>query len=148
MKRSLIAFALMLTATLSAEEVIKRGTAISADAPVVALEKVLQTPAAFTKDTVLVEGVIESSCTNKGCWMQLTSAEGKPGVRVTFKDYGFFIPLQAKGMKARAEGVATVKTLSKADADHLEGEGAKLNRNADGTAYEVSFVANGVELRR
>lgn len=79
--------------------------------------------------------------------MELAPAAGKPGVRVTFKDYAFFVPLDSKGMKARAEGVATVKTLSKKDADHLEGEGAKLTRNADGTANEVSFVANGVELR-
>ena len=59
-----------------------------------------------------------------------------------------FIPLQAQGMKARAEGVTSVKVLSKADADHLEGEGAKLTRNADGTANEISFVASGVELRK
>ena len=80
--------------------------------------------------------------------MVLAPAMDKDGVRVTFKDYGFFIPLDSKGMKARAEGVTTIKTLSKKEADHLEGEGAKLNRNADGTANEVSFVASGVELRK
>jgi hypothetical protein len=67
---------------------------------------------------------------------------------VTFKDYGFFIPLDSKGMRARAEGVTVTKQLSKKEADHLEGEGAKLARNADGTASEVSFIANGVELRK
>jgi hypothetical protein len=80
--------------------------------------------------------------------MQLAPAEGGDGVRVTFKDYGFFIPLDAKGMKARAEGVAVVKTLSKAEADHLEGEGAKIKRNEDGSAVEISFIANGVELHK
>jgi hypothetical protein len=149
MKRSFLVLALtLLGTTVLADDVIKRGAALSSDAKPVALAKVLESPQSYTKDAVLVEGVIESSCTNKGCWMQLVPAEGGQGVRVTFKDYGFFIPLQAKGMKARAEGVATVKTLSKADADHLEGEGAKLKRNADGTANEVSFVANGVELTK
>ena len=148
MKRSLIVLALALTTSAFAGDVIKRGTAISPDAKPVAFAKVLDTPRAFAKEAVLVEGVIDSSCTNKGCWMQLVPAEGEAGIRVTFKDYGFFIPLQAKGMKARAEGVVVVKTLSKADADHLEGEGAKLTRNADGTANEVSFVANGVELTK
>ena len=85
------------------------------------------------------------ACECKGCRMQL-SAEGLLGMRVTFKVYAFFVPLDSKGMQVRAEGVTVVKTLSKAEADHLEGEGAKLARNADGTAKEVSFVANGVEL--
>jgi len=67
---------------------------------------------------------------------------------VTFKDYGFFVPTDSKGMQARAEGVVKVKTLSKEEVDHLEGEGAKLNRGADGTAKEVTFVASGVELRK
>ncbi|HET8797803.1 MAG TPA: DUF4920 domain-containing protein [Thermoanaerobaculia bacterium] len=149
MKRLIVAAAL-LTATFAfaSDEVVTRGTAIPENAKSVPLAKVLAEPEAYSKEAVVVEGVIAASCTNKGCWMQLATAEGGDGVRVTFKDYGFFIPLDAKGMKARAEGMAVVKTLSKAEADHLEDEGAKLARNADGSAREISFVANGVELRK
>ena len=148
MKRSLIVLALAVTSSLSAGDVIKRGAPIAADATPVALTKVLEAPQSYAKESVVVDGVIETSCDRKGCWMQLTPAAGGNGVRVTFKDYAFFIPLQAKGMKARAEGVTTVKTLSKAEADHLEYEGAKLARKDDGSAVEVSFVASGVELRK
>jgi hypothetical protein len=139
---------LLLAMTAFAGEVVTRGAAVPKDAQAVPLAKVLESPDAYTKEAVVVEGVIETACTRKGCWMQLAPAAGEPSVRVTFKDYGFFIPLDAKGMKARAEGVAVVKTLSKADADHLAEEGAKLTRREDGTAVEVSFVANGVELTR
>jgi hypothetical protein len=142
--------ALLLATTAFATETINRGAAVPKDAKAISLTTVLENPDAYTKEPVVVEGVIATSCTRQGCWMQLapTAAEGAPSVRVTFKDYGFFIPLQAKGMKARAEGVAVVKTLSKADADHLEEEGAKLKRKEDGTALEVSFIANGVELAK
>jgi hypothetical protein len=141
---------LLLTTTAFASEAITRGAPISKDAKAIPLATVLENPASYTKDTVVVEGVIAASCTRQGCWMQLAPSEEKAAqsVRVTFKDYGFFIPLQAKGMKARAEGVAVVKTLTKEDADHLEEEGAKLTRQKDGTALEVSFVANGVELTK
>ena len=138
---------ILISLTASADQVIKRGAAIPSGTKAVPIAEVIAKPAEFAKDPVVVEGVIAKACTNKGCWMELAPAAGKPGVRVTFKDYAFFIPLDSKGMKAKAEGVATVKTLSKKDADHLEGEGAKLTRNADGTANEVSFLANGVELR-
>ena len=148
MKKLLPVF-LLLATTAFADEVITRGAAVSKEAKAIPLATVLENPDAYTKDAVVVEGVIAASCTRKGCWMQLApDAEGTSSVRVTFKDYGFFIPLEAKGMKARAEGVAVVKTLSKADADHLEEEGAKLVRREDGTALEVSFIANGVELTK
>jgi hypothetical protein len=146
--KKLIAVLLLATSAF-AGEVITRGAAVPKDAKAVPLATVLESPESYTKEAVVVEGVIAASCTRQGCWMQLApSADGEAqSVRVTFKDYGFFIPLQAKGMKARAEGVAVVKTLSKQEADHLAEEGAKLKREKDGTAKEVSFIANGVELK-
>lgn len=149
MKRATAITLLVLAATVAfAGETITRGAALSSSAKVVPLAKVLAEPNAHTKEAVIVEGTISTACERKGCWMQLTPEAGKPGVRVTFKDYAFFVPLDSKGMKARAEGVTVVKKLSKKDADHLEEEGAKLTRNSDGTANEVSFVATGVELTR
>jgi hypothetical protein len=140
--RNLSLALLLVASTAFAGEAVTRGAAISPDAKAIPLAKLLEQPEAYTEKPVVVEGEIAAACSRKGCWMQLGD------VRVTFKDYGFFIPLDAKGMKVRAEGVAVVKTLSKAEADHLEEEGAKLTRREDGTAVEVSFVANGVELTK
>jgi len=132
--------------TAEAQQVVLRGAPIGKSARV-DLATVVQNPQAYTRKPVVVEGMVDRACTNKGCWMQLAPAAGAPGVRVTFKDYAFFVPLNSAGMKARAEGVMVVKRHSKKDADHLEAEGAALTRNPDGTATEVSFVARGVELR-
>ncbi|HET7437495.1 MAG TPA: DUF4920 domain-containing protein [Thermoanaerobaculia bacterium] len=137
---------LLVAATAFAGDVVKRGDAISKDAKTAALEDVMSAPESYLKTPVVVEGVISASCERQGCWMQLVPENAKDGVRVTFKDYGFFVPLDAKGMHARAEGVASIRTLPKDEVDHLESEGAKISRNADGSAREVSFVANGVEL--
>ncbi|HEX7153107.1 MAG TPA: DUF4920 domain-containing protein [Thermoanaerobaculia bacterium] len=139
---------MLVAAAAVAGEVVKRGTPIAGDAKSVPLTQVLEKPEEYAKTAVVVDGVVLNACTRKGCWMELAPEAGKQGVRITFKDYGFFVPLDSKGAKARVEGVTVVKTLSKADADHLESEGAKLVRNPDGTAREVSFVANGVELTR
>jgi hypothetical protein len=86
----------------------------------------------------------------EGCWAELAPKKDAKSVRVNMKDHAFFIPLQSAGAIARAEGVFSVKTLSKAEVDHLINEdGAKFdNRNADGTVTEISFVANGIELRK
>ncbi len=148
MKLTLIVTLLLATSALAHDDAIKRGAAVPHDAQAVAISQVIAKPADYEKTPVVVEGVIAKACENKGCWMELAPEAGKPGMRVTFKDYAFFVPLDSKGMNARAEGVTVVKILSKKNADHLEEEGAKLARNPDGTATEVSFVANGVELTR
>ena len=149
MKRTALITTLLLATVAFAGETISRGAAIAKDAKAVPLATVLSSPAEYTKTPVVVEGVVTNACERKGCWMQLkTSADADQTVRITFKDYAFFVPLDSKGMNARAEGVISVKKLSKGDADHLEEEGAKLKRNSDGTANEVSFVASGVELSR
>ena len=100
----------------------------------------------YTTKPVIVEGIITRECTDKGCWMQVAPSADANGMRVTFKDYAFFIPQSMVGRRARMTGMTKVTTHSKAAADHLIGEGAPLQRNADGTATEVQFVASGVEL--
>lgn len=116
----------------------------------VALADVLKKPADFAGKTVVVEGVIVRSCKAEGCWMELAPAKDTKSVRVKFKDHAFFIPLDAAGLNAKAKGVFSVKTLSKAEVDHLvNDDGAKFDSiNADGTVTEIAFEATGVELTK
>ncbi|MEO8042011.1 MAG: DUF4920 domain-containing protein [Acidobacteriota bacterium] len=135
---------------LKSGERIVRGIALARETKKVAIEKVLEAPDKFAGQTVAVEGVIVRSCKMEGCWMEMASKEGGKSVRVTFGDHAFFIPLNAAGMKVKAQGTFKTKTLSKEKVEHLINEdGAKFdNRNADGTVTEVSFVATGVELTK
>jgi len=94
---------------------------------------------------VLVEGVVRRACSQMGCWMELAPPEGGPGVRVTFKDYGFFVPTDSAGARARVQGTIKVAQLSEAQAEHLRAEGGSMTAGAQ---REVRLVATGVELRR
>ena len=127
--------------------VVFRGAPVASGAaiPVTALVAAARN---YTARPVVVEGVITHECTEKGCWMQVAPSANASGMRVTFKDYAFFIPQSMIGRRARMQGVTKVTTHSKASADHLISEGANLTRNADGTATEVAFEASGVELHR
>jgi Domain of unknown function (DUF4920) len=128
---------------------ILRGAAIGKSKKV-SLAKVLENPADYSGKMVRVSGVIVRSCKMEGCWMELAPKADAKSVRVKFKDHGFFIPLQSAGFKAKAEGVFSVKTLSKKEVDHLvNDDGAKFdNINADGTVTEIAFEASGVELTK
>lgn len=129
----------------------KFGAPLTAGNPGVALSKVLETPDEFASRTVTVEAQVRRNCTRRGCWMELADGldPNLPGCRVTFKDYGFFVPLDSAGSKARVEGAVEVRTVSAPEVQHLEGEGARFaGKQPDGSAREVRMVANGVELWR
>jgi len=126
---------------------LTRGEALKG-APAVKLAELLAKPQGHDGKTVRVEGQVRKACQKKGCWMELAEGAKGAGVRVTFKDYGFFVPLDSAGSSARVEGVVKVSELSEDMAKHYEAEGAIVPRGADGKPREVQLVATGVELRR
>ncbi len=137
------------TAAIPSDSYLKRGAAIG-NAKKISLAKALKSPEKYAGKLVRVEGVIVRSCKTEGCWAELAPDKNGKSVRVKMKDHAFFIPLQSAGSHARAEGVFSVKTLTKKEVDHLiEDDGAKFeNRNADGTVSEISFEASGIELTK
>jgi hypothetical protein len=126
------------------------GAPISAG-PVLSLADVLATPERFRDQLITVQGHVRAACTRRGCWMEV--AEGAdpklPGCRVTFKDYGFFVPTDSAGSQAKVQGTLGVATLPPERVAHLESEGGQFpHKNADGSVNELKLVANGVELWR
>lgn len=137
------------TQATSNEAVLVRGEKLQG-LPKVELATLLKSPADFDGKTVALSGTVRKACEKKGCWMELaTTKDAKgPGVRVTFKDYGFFVPLDSAGRTAQVEGTVKVAELSEATAKHYEGEGAQVPRGKDGKPREVQLVALGVELKK
>ena len=96
---------------------------------------------------VKVKGEITATCAMKGCWMNLVLPSGEE-MRVTFKDYGFFVPKEGmEGNVAVIEGVATrtltdVATLQHYAQDAGKSEAEILAITED--KEELAFEATGV----
>ncbi len=119
--------------------------------PELPLADALSNPERFRDQTVTVEGQVRAACTRRGCWMELAQGSDPklPGCRVTFKDYGFFVPTDSAGAHAKVQGTLGVNQLPPERVAHLESEGGQFPRkNADGSVDELRLVATGVELRR
>jgi hypothetical protein len=145
MKRITAALLLLLPLSLLASA--GRFGASLGDSPKVALADLVKDPAAWSGKTVKTEGTVSTVCQEKGCWMTLKS--GDQSVRVTFKDYGFFVPKDSSGATAVMEGVFNVKTIPEARAKHYAGETPGGKPDAiKGDQKELSLVASGVELTR
>ncbi|HEY4160262.1 MAG TPA: DUF4920 domain-containing protein [Polyangiaceae bacterium] len=115
------------------------------------LADLLRSPKTYRDQSVTVAGRVKSACTRRGCWMQISaeSDPAAPSCRVTFKDYGFFVPTDSAGSQAKVQGSLTIDTVPSERVAHLESEGAKFgDKNPDGSANELHLVATGVELWR
>lgn len=127
------------------------GAPLAGGVPVLSLADVLAAPERFRDQTVTVEGQVRSACTRRGCWMEVApSVDPKQaGCRVTFKDYGFFVPTDSAGAHAKVQGTLGVNRLPPERVLHLESEGGQFpHKNSDGSADELRLVATGVELWR
>ena len=92
--------------------------------------------------TLAVKGRVAEVCKMKGCWMVLT--DDKDSVRITFKDYAFFVPRDLAGQTVVAEGVLSRKTLTEEEAEHLAGESSAPNPPARVPREEWALVASSV----
>ena len=94
-----------------------------------------------------VECEIITSCTKKGCWMDVKLPEG--GVmKVRFRDYGFFVPTKGlEGRQAVLQGYATKETTDVATLRHYAEDAGKSKEEIEKiTTPEESlfFLADGV----
>lgn len=97
-----------------------------------------------------VEGTVESVCKVKGCWMKVKTSDGQT-MRVTFKDYGFFVPKDIVGKTVVVEGTAETTTTPVAELRHYaEDAGKSKEEIAKITAPEkaLTFVADGVIVKK
>ncbi|AXG72171.1 hypothetical protein KORDIASMS9_04439 [Kordia sp. SMS9] len=91
---------------------------------------------------------INSVCSKKGCWMRL-SLEDEKEVMVKFKDYGFFMPLDATG-DVIVNGKAFVQETSVDELKHYAedaGKSAEEIAKITEPKKTLSFVADGVLLK-
>lgn len=92
---------------------------------------------------------INSVCASKGCWMRLDAGDEEE-VMVKFKDYGFFMPLDAKG-EVVVEGKAFIQETSVDELKHYaEDAGKSKEEIAKITEPKktLSFIADGVLLKK
>lgn len=90
---------------------------------------------------VQIWGPVHQVCAKKGCWMTIADGSGT-SVRITFKDYSFFMPTSlAEGTVVVAKGILESRELSEAQIEHMKKEGAKGTKNT-----ELRLVAEGVRV--
>lgn len=117
------------------------------DAKVVALEKAMSDVEKYASKPIKLEGEIKDVCQAKGCWLVIT--DGERAMRVSFKDYGFFVPKDATGKKVILEGMIEKKTITEMHAQHIAQESKEKTdpSTIKGPQQIITMVVTGVEIR-
>jgi len=103
-------------------------------------------------DTIAVKfkSKITAVCKKKGCWMKMDLADKKESF-VRFKDYGFFVPVDADNSEAIISGRAYIEEISIAEQKHYAKDGGKSQEEIDKiTTPKVTyaFEADGVLIQQ
>lgn len=96
---------------------------------------------------VKVQAEITATCAMKGCWMNLVLPTGEE-MRVTFKDYEFFVPKEGmEGNMAIIEGAVTKTVTDVATLQHYAQDAGKSEQEILAITEEkeeLAFEATGV----
>lgn len=97
---------------------------------------------------IKVTGKVKEVCQKKGCWMTLVPDQpNQPEMRVTFKDYAFFMPKDLSGKHVVIDGFAFVDVTPVADLRHYAEDAGKSKAEIEAITEpkrEVAFEAAGV----
>ena len=100
------------------------------------------------KKDLKIKGVVKDVCKEKGCWMTMTLTNGDE-IRVTFKDYKFFMPKDIVGKEVVLDGFAYTDTTSVEKLRHFAKDGGKSEIEIAAILSpktQLAFEAKGVVI--
>lgn len=113
----------------------------------VPLSTVIGKPDDYAGKAVRVSATISKVCKKRGCWFVLQGAPtDTQTVRVTMKDYGFFVPTDSDGKMAVVEGTFKSAPLSEAARKHLAEDGGEDPSKITGETVELTLVATAIDI--
>jgi hypothetical protein len=156
---STILFAIALVSCKKVENQPVKEIAYQSFGDSISADGAITKEALFSKYKELKEGdtlkvkfasTIKEVCQKKGCWMQLELPEENSAF-VKFKDYGFFMPLNAAKSEVIVNGKAFVSVESVDELRHYAKDAGKSQASIDSiinpeTTY--SFLADGVLIQK
>lgn len=122
------------------------GAPITIDpAAAVTVSAAIQDTAKFGQ-TILVRGTITDVCMKKGCWLVVTDDAGT--MRVTFKEYGFFVPKDSHDRTVYLQGIVKREVIDEDIAKHYAEESSDGPKPEEITGPQtvVTMVADGVMI--
>lgn len=134
MKYTIVLF-LVLVLSLSAADKKKFGKELTLKEKI-KISAIIADPDTYNGKRVQVEGAIVGVCEKRGCWIKISSDKEFESIRFKVEDGVIVFPMEIKGQNVIAEGVVSVKKVSKED---LIKQGEK-HAKEEGTTFDPSTI--------
>lgn len=108
-------------------------------ADVMRLAAVIEDADRYANTDVQITTRVKQVCQKKGCFF--VAQDGPHVARVSFKDYGFFVPTDISGRTVTLHGVLKRKELSEAQAEHFNEDAGKPGAFRSGPEYEIVAIS-------
>lgn len=116
----------------------------------ISYDDLLQKMSSTDSTNAKVTGKVSEVCQAKGCWMTIISDDpSKPEMRVTFKDYAFFMPKDLSGKRVVIDGKAVMESTSVDILRHYAEDAGKSKEEIMAITEpkrELAFEASGVMI--
>ena len=96
------------------------------------------------KSEMIITAKVNKVCKKNGCFF--IAVDDDNSARVTFKDYGFFIPTNSTGKQVVFKGILTEKKINKEQAIHYAKDLDEDTSNIEATKKEYSIVATSIMI--
>lgn len=117
------------------------GAPLDTNARPTSLAALLDNPGDYVDSAVRVDARISQVCQKKGCFMIATA--GDKAVRISFRDYAFFVPTDTGGKTVTLTGTVIERVISEEQAAHFRQDAGSDTIQA-GKVYEI--VADAVSI--
>lgn len=126
------------------------GSVLPVDATVMQLADVMRQPLQHVDQTIVVRTRVDQVCQKKGCFFIAQDDEAL--VRVSFKDYAFFVPTDVAGKTVTLSGELVQREMTEKEAAHYASDLAAGSDHQSGSAMEAGLtfeiVATSVQVPR
>jgi hypothetical protein len=121
------------------------GAPLDESVPAVSLGEIASDGGTYVGQSVRVVARVAEVCQKKGCFF--IAQEGDSVVRISFKDYGFFVPTDISGKRVALVGEVVAREVTAEEAAHYaEDLAAASTAVKPGKVYEI--VATSVRVPR
>lgn len=119
------------------------GSPLPESGDVLGIAELVENSGTYEGKDVLVETRIAKVCQKKGCFF--VAQHEADTVRVTFEDYGFFIPTDSGGKTVMLAGTFSRKPLSREQAEHYAADAGEAMPESP-PEFEYAILATGVSI--
>ncbi len=112
----------------------------------ISLAKLIENQDEYIDREITLKTEVAEVCQKKGCFF--IARDGDYTVRITFKDYEFFVPTDSEGKMVTLKGYFMVKELSEEQAKHYAEDSGEDPGQFEGPQKEYSVVAISVRVPR